>query len=84
MPDKKPPPVRGLRRRRSARAQALRLGPQSLEFGQVVGLYIATLFVVWQVINLLAFRSWPTIPIGVGGALIVAGGLLVSFWNVSG
>ena len=60
---------------------SLNLAP--LEFGQVVGLYIATLFVVWQVINLVAFRSWPTIPIGIGGALIVAGGLMVSFWRVS-
>ena len=61
---------------------ALNLAP--LDFGQVVGLYIAILFVVWQVINLVAFRSWPTIPIGVGGALIVVGGLIVSFWKVPG
>ena len=44
-------------------------------FGQVVGLYIATLFVVWQVINFMFFRTLPTLPILVGGALIVAGGL---------
>lgn len=54
-----------------------------LEFGQVVGLYIATLFVVWQVINAIAFQTFPTIPIAVGGTLIVAGGLVVSFWKVS-
>src|SRR5258705_516464 len=58
---------------------SLNLAP--LEFGQVVGLYIATLFVVWQVINLVAFRVTPTVPIVVGGALIIAGGLLVSFWS---
>jgi hypothetical protein len=52
-----------------------------LEFGQVVGLYITTLFVVWQVINFIAFRAIPTVPIVVGGALIIAGGLLVSFWS---
>lgn len=57
---------------------SLNLAP--LEFGQVVGLYIATLFVVWQVINAVAFRSWPTTPIVVGGALIIAGGLIVTFW----
>ena len=61
---------------------SLNLAP--LEFGQVVGLYIATLFVVWQVINVVAFRAWPTVPIGVGGALIIAGGLVVSFWKVPG
>jgi hypothetical protein len=58
---------------------SLNLAP--LEFGQVVGLYIATLFVVWQVINLVAFRAWPTLPIAVGGTLIVAGGLIVTFWR---
>jgi len=39
----------------------LNLAP--LEFGRVVGLYIATLFVVWQVINYLAFRTLPSLPI---------------------
>jgi small multidrug resistance family-3 protein len=58
---------------------SLNLAP--LEFGQVVGLYIATLFVVWQVINAIAFRSFPTLPIMVGGVLIIAGGLIVSFWK---
>ena len=50
-------------------------------FGQVVGLYIATLFVVWQVINFIAFQTLPTIPVIAGGVLIVAGGLIVTFWK---
>jgi len=54
-----------------------------LEFGQVVGLYIATLFVVWQVINFMAFRVVPTAPIIVGGVLIVAGGAIVSFYKAN-
>lgn len=58
---------------------SLNLAP--LEFRQVVGLYIATLFVVWQVVNYMTFRSLPTVPIVVGGALIVAGGLIVTFWQ---
>lgn len=57
----------------------LNLAP--LDFGRVVGLYIATLFVVWQVINFIAFRSYPTIPILVGGALVIAGGAVISFWK---
>lgn len=57
----------------------LNLAP--LEFGRVVGLYIATLFVVWQVINFVAFRSIPTLPILVGGALIIAGGAVTTFWK---
>jgi small multidrug resistance family-3 protein len=54
----------------------------ALEFRHVVGLYIATLFVVWQVINFVFFRTAPTLPILVGGTLIVAGGLLVAFWRI--
>ena len=57
----------------------LNLAP--VEFAQVVGLYIATLFIVWQVITYIAFKSVPSIPILVGGTLIVAGGLIVSFWK---
>ena len=58
----------------------LNLAP--LEFRQVVGLYIATLFLVWQVINFAFFRTLPTGPILVGGSLIVTGGLIVTFWKV--
>ena len=52
-----------------------------LEFGQLAGLYIATLFIVWQIINLLVFRTIPSLPIVVGGTLMVAGGLIVTFWQ---
>jgi hypothetical protein len=52
-----------------------------LEFGRVVGLYIATLFVIWQVINFIAFRSLPSLPIYVGGALVIAGGAIITFWR---
>ena len=58
---------------------SLNLAP--LEFGRVVGLYIATLFVVWQIVNFAAFRAVPTLPIMVGGALIIVGGSIVTFWG---
>jgi small multidrug resistance family-3 protein len=57
----------------------LNLAP--FQFGQVVGLYIATLFIVWQVINFVAFSALPTLPILVGGSLVVAGGAIISFWR---
>ena len=57
----------------------LNLAP--LEFGRVVGLYIATLFVVWQLINFIAFRTVPTLPMVVGGALVIAGGAIITFWK---
>jgi hypothetical protein len=55
----------------------LNLAPQPFE--RVVGLYIATLFVVWQIISRVVFRTVPTLPILVGGALIIAGGLIITF-----
>jgi small multidrug resistance family-3 protein len=54
-----------------------------LEFGQVIGLYIATLFVMWQLINFVFFRAPPTLSVLIGGALIVTGGLIVSFWKTA-
>ncbi|MGA2549128.1 MAG: hypothetical protein ABSF50_03180 [Burkholderiaceae bacterium] len=57
----------------------LNLAP--LEFGQVVGLYIATLFVVWQVINFAFFGTLPTLPTLVGGVLVIAGGAIITFWR---
>jgi hypothetical protein len=57
----------------------LNLAP--LEFRDVVGLYIATLFVVWQVINFVFFKTLPTLPVLVGGTLIVIGGAVVSLWK---
>ena len=57
----------------------LNLAP--LPFERVVGLYIGTLFVVWQIISFIAFRSVPSLPVLVGGALIVIGGMIVSFWS---
>ena len=57
----------------------LNLAP--LDFREVVGLYIAILFLVWQVINFAFFRTVPNSHILIGGALIVSGGLLVSFWK---
>jgi hypothetical protein len=57
----------------------LNLAP--FDFGRVVGLYIATLFVVWQVINFVAFRALPTLPIVIGGSLVIAGGVIITFWR---
>ena len=57
----------------------LNLAP--VEFGKVVGLYIATLFIVWQVINYISYRTSPTIPILVGGTFVIVGGLIITFWK---
>ena len=52
-----------------------------IEFHRVAGIYIATLFIVWQIMSFLIFRSVPNVPILIGGALIVVGGMIVAFWN---
>jgi hypothetical protein len=57
----------------------LNLAP--LPFERVVGLYIATLFCVWQAVSFATFRTLPSVPILIGGLLIVSGGLLVTFWQ---
>jgi hypothetical protein len=57
------------------------LNTAPVEFGRIVGLYVATLFVVWQVINFLVFHTLPGLSVWVGGALVVAGGLIVTFWR---
>jgi small multidrug resistance family-3 protein len=58
----------------------LNLAP--LEFGQVVGLYIATLFIVWQIMSFVFFRAVPTVPILVGGAFVIIGGGMITFWKI--
>jgi len=58
---------------------SLNLAPT--EFGRVVGLYIATLFIVWQIVNLIVFRSLPAMPVLLAGVLIVVGELIVTFWE---
>jgi hypothetical protein len=58
---------------------SLNLAP--IEFNRVVGLYIATLFIVWQIVNLIVFHTLPGAAILAGGVLIVAGGLIVTFWR---
>jgi small multidrug resistance family-3 protein len=52
-----------------------------VDFGRVVGLYIAFLFVMWQIANFIVFRVTPVTPVIVGGALIVVGGAVVTLWK---
>jgi hypothetical protein len=51
------------------------------DFGKLLGVYVALFFVVAQLINLFAFGMKPGLPIYCGGALIVSGGLLMTFWK---
>ena len=58
---------------------SLNLAP--VEFAAVTGVYVATLFVVFQIVNFLFFGVLPTPAVLVGGAFIVVGGLTVALWR---
>lgn len=51
------------------------------DFGKLLGVYVTLFFVVAQIVNYLAFGARPDLPTFVGGALIVAGGLLITVWR---
>jgi drug/metabolite transporter superfamily protein YnfA len=50
---------------------------RSIEFGRLMGLYIAVFFIVSQVLSFAFFGERPSFSLIVGGALIVAGGLVI-------
>lgn len=58
---------------------SLNLAP--LDWGRLIGAYVATFFVMAQLINLVVFRTAPTLPILVGGLFIVAGGAIITLWR---
>jgi multidrug transporter EmrE-like cation transporter len=57
---------------------SLNLAP--VEFATVTGLYVAMLFVVFQVVNYVFFHTAPSSSVLLGGSLIVVGGLVV-YWG---
>ncbi len=48
------------------------------DFGRLLGVYVAIFFVLAQVLDALVFGARPSVSILVGGALVVAGGLVVA------
>lgn len=51
------------------------------QFGKLLGLYVVLFFLVAQVLAKVRFNQSPTAPILLGGSLIVAGGMIISFWR---
>ena len=51
------------------------------DFGKLLGVYVSLFFLVAQLINYFGFGQTPSISIWVGGALIVTGGLVITFWR---
>ncbi|NYF80328.1 hypothetical protein [Granulicella arctica] len=52
------------------------------DFGKLLGVYVVLFFLFAQIVAKVRFHQSPTVPILAGGALIVAGGLVITFWKV--
>jgi len=62
-------------------AYGLAVNVPKWDFGRLLGVYIALFFIVSQIFAAVAFKERLTAPILVGGALIVAGGAVLTFWQ---
>lgn len=51
------------------------------DFGRLLGVYVSLFFLVAQIINFFAFGMRPTMPIVAGGGLMLAGGMVMTFWK---
>jgi len=61
---------------------SLFLNSSQIDFGKLLGIYVVLFFVVAQLVAKFKFHQNPTPPIYVGGALIVAGGIVMTVWKV--
>jgi hypothetical protein len=57
----------------------LNLAP--VEFATATGIYLASLFVAFQIVNYLFFRHVPGPGVLLGGTFIVAGAAIIYFWK---
>lgn len=48
------------------------------DFGKLLGLYVVFFFAIAQLLSWIVFRQRPTPAIWIGGALILAGGVVIS------
>ncbi|WP_429955672.1 hypothetical protein ACQW08_10710 [Gluconobacter japonicus] len=51
------------------------------DFGRLMGVYVALFFVAAQIVAYFAFGQTLTLPICVGGTLIVLGGAVMTVWR---
>jgi small multidrug resistance family-3 protein len=51
------------------------------DFGKLLGLYVVLFFLVAQVLAKVRFQQSPSVPVLVGGTLIVAGGAVITLWK---
>lgn len=58
---------------------SLNLAP--VEFAEATAIYLASLFIAFQVVNYLFFRTKPSPAVFLGGTLIVLGPAIIYFWK---
>ena len=51
------------------------------DFGRLLGVYVTLFFLAAQVLDLVVFKTRPSPPVLVAGALILAGGAVMTFWR---
>jgi hypothetical protein len=51
------------------------------DFGKLIGVYIVFFFLIAQLVSWLIFKHTPSFAVLIGGALIVAGGVIISTAN---
>ena len=62
-------------------AYSLTVNTPQWDFGKLLGVYVALFFAVAQVINFMVFGARPSLPVLVGGAMILGGGLVMTLWR---
>jgi small multidrug resistance family-3 protein len=58
---------------------SLNLAP--IEFATATGMYLASLFIAFQVANYVFFRQTPGPGVLVGGTFILTGSVIIYFWR---
>jgi drug/metabolite transporter superfamily protein YnfA len=48
-----------------------------LDFGRLMGVYIAVFFVISQIVTMIIYRELPALRTAVGGIFIVVGGITI-------
>src|SRR3984885_9608280 len=59
----------------------LSVNAPSWDFGRLLGVYVTLFFVVAQILNFMLFGVRPDLPILVGGAQILSGGVVMTVWG---
>ena len=57
----------------------LNLAP--LDWARLIGAYVAIFFLMAQLINLVFFKTAPSLPILIGGLFILTGGAIITLWQ---